>query len=83
EEAIEVAVGVRAAPRMVGVDDRTPWHARVLDDRGHLHLGQTSSLRPGDAALVFQLRPGLAVGVTRIEVRLTRGGWRVEGSIAT
>ncbi len=83
EDAIEMAVGVRTSPDLVGVDDRTPWHARVLDDRGHLHLGQTASLRPGDAALVFQLRPGLVIGVTRIDVRLTRGGWRVEGSIAT
>lgn len=84
EQALELDVAVRSRPaaavRTAGT--AAPWHARVLDEDGGLHLGQPVTPRRGAASLRFALRPGLPDGVGRLEVRLTRGGARVEASVA-
>lgn len=79
-EAVDLELTVRR-PRPAAAVDRFPWHARILDDQGRLHLGQSVALRPA-GVLRFALRPGLERDVHRIDVRVTRGGERVEASVA-
>lgn len=81
EDAIDVEVAVRTRSSRPDPLHGAPWHARILDDRGHLHLGQTVQLRRGAGMLRFSLRPGVGPGVNRLDVRITRGGARVEGSV--
>jgi hypothetical protein len=60
----------------------TPLHARLVDDGGRLHLGQPDTRRRDVAALHLFLRPGLADGVRGFDLRLTKGGERIEASVA-
>lgn len=80
--ALEVGVAIRRGAGGLAARDRTPWSVRVLDDLGHLHLGQPAVLRVGAAGCRVALRPGLDPGVTRLEVRVTHGPHRVEGAVA-
>ncbi|HVF31575.1 MAG TPA: hypothetical protein VM933_00950 [Acidimicrobiales bacterium] len=58
-----------------------PLHARILDDTGCLHLGQpVRAGRSGGGLHVF-LRPGFGPGVRGFDLRLTRGGERLEVSV--
>jgi hypothetical protein len=83
----EVEVGVRLTLHPVGqatidVAGRVPWSMRVIDDRGRLHLGHPlPPIALGPSGPGFRLRPGLAAGVQRVDVRITAQGARLEGSI--
>lgn len=81
EDAIDLTVAVRGPGGGIDRDLGAAWQARLLDDRGHLHLGQPAVLRGGAGLLSFALRPGLGPGVTRVDLRLSRRGQRVEASI--
>ena len=80
-DGLELTVTFRR-DRGMAVVDRLPWLARVLDQRGRLHLGQaTRSHRDGGTAAVFPLRPGLDDGGGVLQVRLTHHGRKVEGAV--
>jgi hypothetical protein len=65
------------------VNERVPIQARILDPRGHLHLGQpTRSFKDGGTSATFLLRPGLEDGVANVQVRVTSRGRKVEGTVA-
>lgn len=78
---IDVRVTARSATGP-GREDWTPWHARVLDRRGRLHLGPpTTSLFDGGSRAHFRLRPGLPADADRVDLRITAGAARVEGTV--
>lgn len=79
--AIEFEVAARIRPSTGALASRVPWSARALDDAGVLHLGQPVALRRGLGALRFALRPGLAPDVRTIDLRITRGGERLETTV--
>jgi hypothetical protein len=81
-DAIDLEVIVRGPDGRADPEVGVPWQARVLDDRGHVHLGQPAVLRGGAGRLRFALRPGVGPGVNRLDLRVTRGGARLEGSVA-
>ena len=57
--------------------------ARLLDQRGRLHLGQPSrSYKDGGTTATLLLRPGLSDGVSSLHVRVTSRGRKVEGQVA-
>lgn len=82
EEALELEVALRTRPSTSWtVPDGAPWHARVEDGQGHLHLGQPVTARRGLGSLRFLLRPGLPAAAGPLAVRVTRGGERLEASV--
>lgn len=80
--AVELEVAARVRPASGAPDSRVPWSARLVDDLGVLHLGQPVTLRRGSGSLDFTLRPGLGPDVQSIELRLTRGGERLDATVA-
>jgi len=82
EEAIEGELALRSRPGSeTSVPLSAPWHVRIRDAEGRLHLGQPVTARRGAGSVRFSLRPGLATAVGPLEVRVTRGGERVEASV--
>jgi hypothetical protein len=79
--AVELDVAARVRPATGALASRVPWSARVVDDAGVLHLGQPVALRRGLGALNFALRPGMGPDVRSIELRITRGGERLEATV--
>lgn len=79
--AVELEVAARVRPATGALASRVPWSARLLDDTGILHLGQPVTLRRGLGSITFALRPGLGAGVRSFELRLTRGGERLEATV--
>ena len=82
EHAVSLTVAFRG-PDPFAPYERAPLHARLLDPRGHLHLGQpTRSFQDGGTSATFLLRPGLEDGVSTLQVRITTRGRKVEGPVA-
>lgn len=80
-DRIELLVALRD-PTGPGREDWTPWAARALDRRGRLHLGPpTTALLDGGSSARFVLRPGLPADADRLDVRITTGAHRVEGTV--
>ena len=81
EGALELTVSFRRDDG-IAVTDRSPWLARVVDQRGRLHLGQpVRSYREGGTVAVFALRPGLDDTGAALQVRLSNRGRKVEGRV--
>lgn len=80
--AVELEVAARVRPATGAMASRVPWSARLVDDTGVLHLGQPVTLRRGLGALTFALRPGFGADVRSFDLRLTRGGERLEATVA-
>jgi hypothetical protein len=83
-------VGIRLALRplasverhLLDADDLAPWSVRAVDDRGRLHLGApVPPVAEAGGGLRVRLRPGLAPGVQRLDLRVTARGARLEGSV--
>jgi hypothetical protein len=91
-DAVDLAVTLRPASEEAGVagehrrftaTESLPWYARVVDDRGRLHLGQPRTpILAGGTGARFTLRPGLDAGVRRLHVRVSSRGAKVEGTVA-
>lgn len=71
---VQVRTTVRS-PSGIGIEDGAPWSARVIDEGGHLHLGQpTMATSDGGSAAVFRLRPGFRQPPSRLELTITSRG---------
>ena len=81
DDAVALTVSLRGADPL-RVAERPTLHARMVDPRGHLHLGQpTRSYQGGGTSATFHLRPGLEPGAALLQVRVTSGGRKVEGTV--
>ena len=80
-DAIRLDLTTRRADATGALPSAAPLHARLLDDAGRLHLGQPETRRRDVGVVHLFLRPGLADDVRGFELRLTKGGDRVEASV--
>ncbi|HUP84870.1 MAG TPA: hypothetical protein VM143_04295 [Acidimicrobiales bacterium] len=81
-DAIELHLALRP-DEGIGRGEHAAWHARMVDPRGRVHLGQPAVPRlDGGASATLRLRPGLEDGVKALVVRVTSRGQRVEGRVA-
>ena len=82
-DAVRLELTVRPpSGEVTGGGTTAPLHARAVDDAGRLHLGQpVTARRPSGTVHVF-LRPGFGPDVRGFDLRLTKGGERLDGSVA-